>query len=371
MKKYLIIPILLFLFVFSIDKLFYIPKVKELFVKNNYNFYEMIFNFEDLIFKDHLEKNLKRYSSEKELLNDSLVFIGTSRSDIYREFMPKDIINNPFIKNEEIVKNKPVIGHIIKAGSFFHFYQLYNNIIKKYPEETVYVFELNYGSLNHNSYFRRRKDVENLSFFQFGEIYNQLSFQQKTDYLTSRLFITSTLNISLLLPFKPKKVSHDENLNALFFIYKGQLQHINKNINSFMSKGTLEGEETEEIKIEYDKFIQNQMDTVHLKFKENTTDKALIYKLIKDAGKRNLKFIFYRPKIHKDMRIAIDKSYGDKEKKWIEEISSYIKENNLHFIDFEDKTNLSCSYFTDPSHLSVTCAPEIIEKINNLTKIGL
>ncbi len=71
MKKYLFIPLLLFLFVFSIDKLFYIPGVKELFVKNNYNFYDMIFNFEDLIFKDHLEKNLKRYSSERELLNDS------------------------------------------------------------------------------------------------------------------------------------------------------------------------------------------------------------------------------------------------------------------------------------------------------------
>jgi hypothetical protein len=345
--------------------------MRDLFVKNNYNFYDMIFNFEELIFKDHLEKNIKRYNSEEKLLSDSLVFIGTSRSDIYREFMSKDIINNPFIKNEESVLNKPVIAHIIKAGSFFHFYQLYNNITKKYPQETVYVFELNYGSLNHNSYFRRRNDVENLNFQQFGDIYSQLSFQQKMDYITSRLFITSTLNVSFLLPFKPKKVSHDENLNALFFIYKGQLQHINKNINSFMSKGTLEGDETEEIKIEYDKFIQNQMDTVHLKFKENSTDKALIYKLIQDAGKRNLKFIFYRPKIHKDMRKAIDRSYGEKEKKWIEEISKYIKDNNLHFIDFEDETNLSCSYFTDPSHLSVTCAPEIIEKINIFTKSGL
>jgi hypothetical protein len=119
----------------------------------------MIFKFEDLVFKDHIEKKIFKYNSKEDLLDDTLVFFGTSRGDIFREFSAGDVINNPFLLNENKILNKPVIAHIIKGGSFFHFYQLYNHIIKKYPKQTLYAFEINYGSFNRNSYFRRRKDA--------------------------------------------------------------------------------------------------------------------------------------------------------------------------------------------------------------------
>lgn len=365
MKKHLLIPIYLFLYLFLLDKLFYIPQINELFVKNNFNFYDVMFKFENIFYEDFINKNQERYATKNELFDDTIVFLGTSRSEIFRGYSKKDILNNPFCKNEDRIINKPVIAHIIKAGSFFHFYQLFNFAKNKYSKSTLFAIELNYASFNKNSYFRQRKDIENLNFKQFLEIYNYISNKQKIDYITSRLFIVNTKNISFLLPFGEKNIAPEDSLGVLFNLFKGNVKHNNKNTN-FNFVGTMEGQENEILLKEYDNFLKNQLETVHLKFKEDHTDIMLFKNLVEDASRNNLKLIFFRPKIHKLMRNVIDKEYGEKEKRWFEETRNYIKMHGYSLVDLESPEQMNCNYFTDPSHLSTSCAPEIVEKFDSM-----
>lgn len=367
MKKHLLIPFVIFIFIFGVDKLFYIPEVRNLFVRNNYNFYDMIFKFEDSFYDYHLEKWKKKGLNEKEIFENTIVFLGTSRSETFREFSDKDIINNPYVKNKERVLQKPVIAHFLRAGTVFHIYQLFQHVIDKYPGDVVFALEVNYGGLNENSYIRQKKDAENLKWSSFLEIYPYLSNRQILSFITSRLFVLNLYNVSFSKPFqKNKDQTPEDMINSLFVIVQ---QIVNKNVDAqsgFIFEGIKEGFETNEEKENYRKFIDNFMNTLYFNFKVSTTDDLLFKKIIKDARDRNIKIIFYRPKIHKELRKELDKKFKEDEERYFLEISQMINQNGYQFFDLEKDGEINCAYFRDPSHLSKTCIPEIIEKFDKV-----
>jgi hypothetical protein len=359
-NKYLLYPFYTFLLIFFIDKLFYIPIIQKYFVKNNFSFYENIFTVENLVTEDFYKKYEKNYSNKDDLLKNSLVFLGTSRSEIFKTYTPLDISKNPFLENPEKIINKPVVSHIIKAGTIFHLYQLYKNTTKKYNNLPVYAMELNFGSINKNSFFRRKNDIENLDINQFIEIYSDLSFQNKVDYFSSRLFILNTKNISFI-PIK-KNSNFTEELSSLFQIYKKVLQSKTDPNSGFKFIGTQEGLEVE-VRNDYDIFIKDHMETIFLKFEESPYEINLINKIISDAKQNKYKLILYKPKLHKDLISKIDEKYKSREEIWLESIKQNLN-NNIIYFDLNEPNQIKCNYFTDPSHISLTCAPEIIEKFS-------
>ena len=369
MKKHLLIPFAIFLFIFGVDKLFYIPGVRALFVKNNYNFYDMIFRFEDTYYDYHLEKWKKKGLSEKEIFENSLVFLGTSRSETFREYTDRDILNNPYVKNKEQVLQKPVIAHFMRAGTVFHTYQLFQHVIEKYPRDVVFALEINYGGLNANSYIRQKKDAENLKWSSFREIYPFLSNRELLSFFSSRFFVLNLYSVSLSKPFqKTKDQTPEEMINNLFVIVQHYVNNKTDNLTGFIYEGIQEGTENEEQIINYKKFIDNFMNTLYYNFRVSNTDDLLMRKIIEDAKNKNLNIIFYRPKIHKDLRKATDEKHGIAEEKYIEDMRELISGNGFLFIDLEKDGEILCNYFRDPSHLSKTCIPEIIEKFDNLVQ---
>lgn len=367
MKKYLFYPLYIFLFVFLVDKLFYIPGVRELFVKNNYNFYDMIFSFEDSFYDYHLEKWKKKGLSEQEIFKNTMVFIGTSRSETFREYTEKDIINNPFIQDQNKILNKPVIAHFMRAGTVFHIYQLFEHVTEKYPKDVVFALEVNYGGLNENSYIRQRKDAENLKWSSFKEIYPMLSTGQILSFVTSRLFVLNLYSVSLTKPFQKNKAqSPEELIKGLFVLVKQYVATNTDNSSGFILEGNHEGQESSEVKEKYKLFIEEFMNTLFYKFKVSSTDNLLLKKIIQSAKKKNLKIIFYRPKIHKDLRKETDLKFKEAEENYLQELTTFLNQNGYSFYDLEKEGEIKCAYYRDPSHLSKTCIPEIIEKFDKV-----
>jgi hypothetical protein len=363
MRSYLYIPISIFLFIFLFDKLFLIPKVRDLFVKNNYNFYDMIFKFEDSFIDLHIKKWKNKNLSENEILEKTLVFIGTSRSEGYRDITENDIRDNPFISSEQQILNKPFLSHFMRAGSYFQVYQLFQYITHKYPTETTFALEINHVGINENLYIRQRKDVENLKWVYFKEIFPELSNRQIVDFISSRLFILNTYSVSFLKPFQGAKDQTPEEMVMGLFLLARQSNKITKDGNTgFSFLGNLETNEDSITIKNYEKFIENFMNTLYLNFEESKTDDSLLEKILVQAKERNLKVIFYRPKIHKLLRKRIDQKFQRQEEEWLENKRTKILEYGFPFIDLEEEGALKCSYFKDPSHLSRTCFPEVIEK---------
>jgi hypothetical protein len=326
----------------------------------------MIFKFEDSFYDDYLEKWKKKGLPEKEIFKNTMVFIGTSRSETFREYTEKDIINNPFIQDHNKILNKPVIAHFMRAGTMFHIYQLFEHVTEKYPKEVVFAIEVNYGSLNENSYIRQRKDSENLKWSSFKEIYPLLSTGQILSFVTSRLFILNMYSVSLIKPFqKNKEQSPEELIKGLFVLVKHYVA-VKDNESGFTMEGNLEGQENSVNMENYRLFIDDFMNTLFYKFKVSTTDDLLLKKMIQSAKYKNLKIIFYRPKIHKDLRRETDINFKDAEEKYLQNITAILAQNGYQFFDLEKEGEIKCAYFRDPSHLSKTCIPEIIEKFSKV-----
>lgn len=363
-------PIFLFIIVFLFDKLFYINFVRELFVKNNYNYYDMIYSFEDNYHDYHIDNWTKKGLSVDEVYKNTLVFIGTSRSETFREYNKEDVLDNPFVKDQNKILEKPVIAHFMRAGTVFHTYQLFNHVIEKYPNSTFAV-EVNFVGLNENSSIRRKKDVEYLKWEDFIKIVGFLNNGDIWAYISSRLFVLNLYTFSPLKPFqKNNNLTPEELVKGVFVFVKQYIATSNKLIGKFIPDGIEENSESADILIQYDFYIKNFMSTLYRNFKIRQSDSMLLKNMVEKAREKNLKVIFYRPKIHKLLKSETDKYNKKSEEDFIQEIRKLAEENGFHFFDLESEAELKCAYFRDPSHLSKTCVPEIIEKFSDLYPIS-
>lgn len=371
MRRFIFIPILIFFIVFLFDKLFYFKFVRELFIKNNYNYYDMIYTFEDNYHDYHIENWTKKGMSRDDIYRNSLVFIGTSRSETFREYTSEDIIDNPYITDHKKILDKPVISHFMRAGTVFHTYHLFNHVINKYPNSTFAV-EVNFVGLNENSYIRLKRDVEYLRWDDFKGIVEFLDLSDIWGYISSRLFVLNLYSFSPLKPFKKNNDTTPEELvKGTFVFVKQYIANSNKIKGRFVPDGIEENKESEEMLKNYELFNQNFMSTLYRKFKVRRSDVKLFENLVKIAKEKELKVIFFRPKIHKLLKNETDKLNKKEEEEYIESVRKLTSENGFPFIDLEDDKELRCGYFRDPSHLSKTCVPEIIEKFDKIYPVEI
>lgn len=358
------LPLILFLVLFLIDKIFLIPLVKIKFVKNYINSYDVLNEFNDKLYKEYLESNSKKLSISKEKIQDqTIMFFGTSRSAEYANLTENFYTNNPYLKNKEISKI-PVFSWSIKAAPFIHIYQIYNHYINNYEKPRMIVLEINHISFNKNSVFKLKKDIYDFKFDEFKEAFFEFSIKDRVEYISSLIFVLNKYNISWKDIFSGKK---EENVSeTLDFILNLKKAFGTEQNNHSWELGVREGTESDERKKQDEEYNSWVINSFYRNYQIDETSFNLFKKIIREANEKNIPLVIYRPKVHQLLREKTVSSLKA-EKKWLEEIHKISEEYKITFIDFGDQKNSSCNYFIDISHLSKTCFPEVIEKIVETT----
>ncbi len=363
--KMKLFPIYLFLFLFIFDKIFLIPNVRKILVKNYLNSYDVLNQFNEKLYSEHLESNSKKLAlSKQKIQNNTIMFFGTSRSAEYANLSENFYKSNPFIKSESI-SNVPVFSWSIKAAPFIHIYQIYNYYIKTHQNPRMIVLEINHISFNKNSVFKQKKDIYDFKLDDFKEAYSEFSLKDKIEYISNWVFVLNKSTINWKGLFTNKKEDNvDETLDFVLALKKA---FAGDSKNQSWELGIKEGTETEQRKkedIDYNSWVVNSF---YQNFQIDETSFNLFKKMVREAREKNIPLVLYRPKIHQLLRDKT-KFTIKAEKNWLEQIHLLSKEYNIPFIDFEGEKITKCDYFMDISHLSKTCFPEVIEKIIDITK---
>lgn len=366
MKSFLFTPILLFLFLFSIDKLFLIPSINQLLVKQEANGYSTVANFENQKFEERKNTWVQDIGESRENLEKSaIVFIGTSRAEGFSQIGKEHIEKNPFLKDESKVLKIPVTSRIIKAGTFMHLYMLYEDLIKTHPNIKRIALEINYASFNQKSNVRQRKEITDLSWEQFRELYPFLSYRDIMEYVSSNIFVLNKMQVKWKYLFQKKDVEASELADNLFLLQKILGSSKKNNINGFSIDGVKEGEESPERLFAYKEHIKHDTNLLFLNYELNPSEQKLLKKIIESANRRGIKLTLYKPRIHELYKESTAK-YIPGEGRFYSELIELCKKHSIQFIDLDKNGQLQCNYFSDPSHISTYCMPEITETIYNL-----
>jgi hypothetical protein len=366
MKNFLWLPIIIFLILFGIDKLFLIPVVNNLLVKQESNGYFAVANFENQKYEERKKIWTEQIGGDiNELEKKAIVFIGTSRAEGFGLIGKEHIVGSPYLKDEKKVLEIPVTSRIIKAGTFMHLYMLYTSLINENPNIKKIALEINYASLNRKSNVRQRKEITDLSRQEFFELMPYLSYRDIVEYFSSHLFVVNKLQIKWKNIYKGKDNESTELADNLFLLQKILGGNKKTEIQGFQIDGVKEGQESEERIYAYKEHIKHDTNLLFLNYEMNPTEFELLLKIIKEAKAKGIQLTLYKPKIH-NLYSSSTAKYQPGEKKFFEEIQKISEINYVKFIDLNENETIQCNYFGDPSHISTYCMPEIVEKIYNL-----
>lgn len=357
-------PLLLFCFLFLFDKIFIIQPIRKLIVQNYVNSYEVLNQLLDKLYDEHIEKYQKQLSrSADEIKNETVIFMGTSRSVEYANFNKALFEQNPFIKNPEAVYQIPVTSWTVRAAPFLHIYQIYTHFLKTHPRPKMLILEINYISFNKNNVFREKKDIHDFSLEDFFDAYKEFSNKDKIEYLASLVFVLNRSNINWKNLIKSGTNSEqDVNATLDFVVNAKKLMEMRENKNATWMSGTKQGTESEEQMVINRKYNEWVIQSFFQNFQADTTSTNLFKKVIREAKEKNINLVLYRPRTH-DLLKSETVKFTQGEAKWLAEITQLAKEYSIPFYDFEQPGSLECDYFADTSHLSKTCFPEVVEKI--------
>jgi len=362
MRSYLFLPIQLFFFLFAIDKLFLISWIHQLLVKQEANAYTSVAKFENQKYEERKKYWLKEIGENLEDLEKrAIVFIGTSRAEGFGEITKEHIQSNPFVKDEAKVLQIPVASRIIKAGTFMHLYMLYEGLLETYPNIKKIALEINYASFNKKSNVRQKKEITDLSWSQFLELFPYLSYRDIVEYLSSNVFVLNKMQVKWKYLLQKDEIQSKDLAENLFLLQK-ILQNSKR---SNIIDGVKENEESAERIYAYKEHIKHDSNLLFTNFDLNPTELALLKKIIEEAKHRQIDLVLYKPKIHGLYR-ELTAKYISAEHKFFSELEKLCQANSVKFINLDEKDVIQCNYFSDPSHISKYCMPEIIEKIYNL-----
>ena len=134
-----LLPLKIFLLLFIIDKLFLIPSVKNFFVQNLVNSYELMQNLQNKKNQIFEEEFKKRGKSKR------IYFIGTSRSENFGEVTDEEIKENPYVKNkDEFLKWGINSIFSLRAGSPLLLYSSANFFWKQNIPADIMVIETSF-----------------------------------------------------------------------------------------------------------------------------------------------------------------------------------------------------------------------------------
>ncbi|MDX1960026.1 MAG: DUF1574 family protein [Leptospiraceae bacterium] len=366
MKNFLLFPILIFLSLFLFDKILLVPFIFERIIKNKISGFEVFRQINENSYKKFLKQEAeKKKVSVEEIENNAYVFFGSSRSAGFSELTSNDYKGNPYLKNQTTVAEIPVTANYIRAGSFFQILKLYNDFPKK---KGTYILEINYTSFNQNSLFREKRDIYELTMSNYFEFFPYLSMKDRVEFFSSNLLLFNRYKVEFKRLFQPVEDQNlSEMMNDMLVLKKindeAQIQKFN--LNGFWIQGSKEGFEDKSLIQPYTESNNWVIDSFYKNFKLSTTDWNLFQYLLKKSKKEGTRLIILRPRIHRILRQSGEK-YIQGETQWLKDVKELTSSLEIPFIDLDKEAEISCDYFTDTSHLSKSCFPEIIEKVYEL-----
>lgn len=358
------LPILLLFFLFCFDKIFLIPQIRKAIVQNSVNSYEVLNNLLDKLYLEHIEKYKKKLNiTQEEVEKQTMIFMGTSRSVEYANLNNSIYEKNPYLKDPAATLHIPVTSWTIRAAPFIHIYQIYSHFIKTHTRPKTVVLEINYISFNKNNVFREKKDIYDYSFTDFLDVYKEFSNKDKIEYIACLFFVLNRSNINWKgLLFSGMNTDTDVNAKLDFILNAKKLMEMRENKNESWMHGVRENQESAE-QIELNrKYTEWVIQSFFQNFQIDLTSFNLFKKILREAKDKNVNLILYRPRTHIALKEATSK-FTKGEEAWLKEVKRLAEESSIPFYDFEASGALECDYFSDPSHLSKSCFPEVIEKI--------
>ncbi|MCG9874550.1 MAG: DUF1574 domain-containing protein [Leptospiraceae bacterium] len=356
--KIFFLPISLFLFIFLIDKISIIPGIHELGRIEN----SPLENIADGVRRIYASKKLDK---EKTIYNKkTAIILGTSRSDILK-FSSSDFIrDSKFISFDE----KKMLLHydvetrsVVKASDFLYNYFLFKNIKDSGFKPEIVLIEVSPETTNLNSPFHVSSQYST-NIIPYKLLLNLVTIAEKSWF---KQVLTSAIFPSSYYKFKPEKAISN------FFTNKDYLT--NNNVIAayefFPSTTPLPTsyedyrsdnfppEKYQERILDYSNFLKQ--DNILRDYSISKSELALLDLLLKEIHESNLNVIFWRPKVHNYYyTMQLDSGLG----KIDEIIETKIRNAGYPYINLQ-LTKMNCDYFTDASHHSGRCAPEILNKV--------
>ncbi|NCN08759.1 MAG: DUF1574 domain-containing protein [Leptospira sp.] len=366
--KIFLYPVLIFLIIFCIDKLSIIPSIQKLGRIENSPL-ENIANGVAKIYKkkkieNELQTKLLKESSNLTDSKKSAVVLGTSRSDILK-FSERDFIQqSKFItqkEKEKLLQFEIETRSVVKASDFLYHLILFKNIVDSGYKPNLVIIEVSPETTNLNSPFHAKTQyTTNILKYQF-----LIELSQIAEKSWLKTVLTSVLFPSSYYKFKPEKaISNliakkdylsDNNVIEAYEFFPATAA-LPTSYEDYEVKSFPLNKFQERI-VDYSNHLHK--DNILRNYQISTSELALFDLLLKEIKSSKIPVVFWRPKVH-PYYYAIQMQEG------LAEIDSLlenkIKEAGYSYINLQN-TSMNCDFFTDSSHHSGRCAPEILSKI--------
>ncbi|WCL50923.1 DUF1574 family protein [Leptospira sp. GIMC2001] len=353
-------PFGLLLFLFIIDKVSLIPSCYKTGRLDN----TPIENISDAMRGIYLDKK-KNLDSKKEI-----IILGTSRSDILSFLDNKSIESNPFIDTESknmLLNYDFETRSIVKASEFLYHLYLFQTIVESGFKPELVIIEVSPESLNTNNPFHADFQFRT-NIFPYRFLLELLPVADNTWRKDLYLY---TLFPSVYYKFMPEK--------SLQKFIKGKDYLSENNVipaySFFPTTGTLPANhidfeefsfpETEYKKriLEYTEYLVSH--NILKDFKISESEVAILDLLLAKIQKSKIPVVFWRPRVHSIYKQKQEESGAISADKIIQDkIEAY----GYPYINLQN-VDTKCNYYTDSSHISARCSPEIMKLVIEASKI--
>ncbi|XDD46127.1 DUF1574 family protein [Leptospira sp. WS39.C2] len=353
-KKVYFYPLLLVLFIFVIDKIACIPKFREA-ARRPYKSGQNI-----LIGFPKVWEETKQLQSENQ---NVVVVTGSSRSDIFHEWESIPVNKNTY--------SKPIYFETrlaLKASEYFLYYLLLKSMIDSGFKPNLMFIEFSEEMLNENNVYSYKTKWKELMLPEdvLMDIYPVFNNKYKFEILSRLLFVSYNYHIRPIQGITNLIKGENANDDTYFIAlssYLNKKRPFNPN-NVGIQIDQFTPQEYEDRIVKYSK---GQEELLLSQFILSDTEVGFLKRIIDLAEKNNIPTVIWEPQVHpyyqeKRKQITGGNLFETISQNIIDPNSKNIRKISLNH------GNTKCKIYTDSSHVSPLCVPEIVDKLLQTAK---
>ncbi|MCZ8342628.1 MAG: DUF1574 family protein [Leptospira sp.] len=354
MNRYFFYPILLVLGIIAIDKLVCIPDVRES-GRRSYKAGQNVFLGLPYVWKEDIQ-------IQKQNKSIAMV-VGTSRSDIFHQWETIPFSKSTFPK-EIYFETRTAV----KASEFLTFYIMIKSMTESGFRPDVIFLEFSEEMLNEFNSFSYKTKWQELTFHESEllDFYPMIVGKTKRDLIAKLLFLSYNYHISPIQTISNlitgKRVQNDDYFIQLTASLNKKRPYSKDDI------GFEDGKIPEDIyKDRIEGYTNGQIEILLRNFTLSETEVNFFAKTLELSETYNIPLVIWEPQIHpyfqsKRKEITGGKLFRTYTQKFVSPESKNIRTVSLN------EGNTNCKTYTDSSHVSPICVPEIAEKLIETAK---
>lgn len=354
MNRYFFYPILLVISIIVFDKLICIPDVRES-GRRTYKAGQNVFLGLPYVWEED-----KQIQNQNKAIG---MIVGTSRSDIFHQWETIPISKSIYPK-EIYFETRTAV----KASEFMTFYIMVKSMVESGFRPNVIFLEFSEEMLNEYNSFSYKTKWQELTFHEkeLLDFYPIIVGKTKRDLIAKLLFLSYNYHISPIQTISNlitgKRVQNDDYFIQLTASLNKKRPYSKDDI------GFEDGKITNEVYSErIETYTQTQIDILLRNFTLSDTEINFFAKTLEIAEAYNIPLVIWEPQIHpyfqsRRKEITGGNLFHTYTKKFVNPESKNIRMISLN------EGNMNCKTYTDSSHVSPICVPEIAEKLMETAK---